>query len=68
MADKKLIITSNGAEYVDFTAEELAQRELEPKAQQEQSLIDSLKPSQNELHKAEIELVAINLLTDLGVL
>ena len=65
---KKLVITENGAEYVDFTPEELAQREMERLAQEEQALIDSLKPSVDDIQKAEFELNTINLLTDLGVL
>lgn len=51
-----------------FTTEELAQRELELQLAEEQALLDSLLPSQQEIEQAEFELNTINLLMEVGLI
>ncbi|NLX81590.1 MAG: hypothetical protein GXZ03_08515 [Proteiniphilum sp.] len=46
----------------------LTEKELERQRQEEQELIESLKPSEKEVLMAEIELNTINLLIESGVI
>ena len=67
MADK-LVITKDGIQEVDFTPEEIAQRELDRIAQEEQALLDSLIPTPEEIEQAEFELKTITLLMEVGLI
>ncbi|RUL56451.1 hypothetical protein [Lysinibacillus antri] len=61
---KKLIINNGDEIYEEMTAEESAVLQL---AQEEQAFLEILRPSNEEVRKAEIEIVTTNLLIDLGV-
>lgn len=67
MADK-LVISKNEIQEKQFTQEEIEQRELDNLKQIEQDKIDSLKPSSNEIKKAERQVNLIADLTELGVI
>ena len=64
----KLIITKHSIQTATFTEEELAQRETDRLAQEEQALLDSLTPSAEEVAQAEFEIRTITLLTEVGSL
>jgi hypothetical protein len=67
MADK-IIITKDGIQEVNFTAEEQAQREAEQQAQAEQAQLDLLIPTDEEVAQAEFELKTITLLQEVGLI
>ena len=67
MADK-LVVTKDGIIEQQFTPEEIAQRELDRQHAEEQALLDSLKPSPEEIKQAEFELNCLNLLMEVGLI
>ena len=69
MADK-LVSDCSTKEVVEqsFTPEEIAQRQLEQQAQEEQAQLDLLIPSQDEVAQADFELKTITLLQEVGLL
>ncbi len=66
----KLVIncSTKKVDKIPFTPEEIEQNELEQQRQEEQELLDTLKPSEKEVLMAEIELNTINLLIESGVI
>lgn len=64
----KLVITKGGVTEVDFTPGELAKRESDLLANEEQAQLDLLLPSQEEIDQAEFELKALNLLMEVGLI
>lgn len=52
----------------DFFPEEILQHELERQLAEQQALLDSLMPSQNEIDQAEFELRTLNLLMEVGLI
>jgi len=64
----KIIVTKNGIVESDFTLEEITQRELDYQAQQEQSLLDSLLPTDKEMLMAEIEIQTITVMMEVGLI
>ena len=59
---------TNTTEIIELTIEELAQRDSEIQASEDQSVLDSLFPSNEEIRKAETELLVIEILTEGGLL
>ena len=51
-----------------FKSEELLQHQLEQKLAEDQSILDSIFPSQQEIEQAEFELKTIILLQEVGLL
>lgn len=69
MADKLIIDCSTGQLVEqDFTEEERQRDEQQKLEVEQQAQLDLLKPSLEEIEKAEFELRTINLLTELGVI
>lgn len=64
----KLIITKVGVTVVEFTTGELAQQEADRLTKEEQSQLDLLIPSQEEIDQAEFELKTLNLLMEVGLI
>lgn len=55
-------------EIVELTAEEIAQREAEMQASEEQKQIEAMAPTQEETKQADFEIRTINLLIEMGLL
>lgn len=64
----KIVVTLEEVKEEAFTQEELTQREADRLAHQEQALLDSLIPPQEEVEQAEFELKTITLLMEVGLL
>jgi len=67
---KKIIFNcqTGTTEIIELTVEEITQRESEIQASEEQEVLDSLVPSNEEIRKAETELLVIEILTEGGLL
>lgn len=55
-------------EIIELTAEEIAQREAEIQASEEQKQIEEMAPTTEEQKQAEFEIRGINLLIEMGLL
>ena len=64
----KLVVSNDGVKIESFTDEELRQRQADHAAQEEQTVIDSLVPTDEEVAQAEFELKTITLLSEVGLL
>ena len=61
---KKIVVTSYGEELVEMSAEEIADAERQF---EEKLLSDAVTPNEKEAQKAELEILIVNTLIDLGV-
>ena len=61
---KKMVVSLSGEELVEMSAEEIAEAERQ---YEEKLLSDAITPNEQEAQKAEIEILIVNTLIDLGV-